>query len=460
MRPRNQAARDRLVPLLRRMPRASAPELAAALGVSAPSLHRMLAELPASQLVSAGRTRRTRYAARRPLRGDPSDSPLYSIDAAGTATLVSKLVLIYPQGTLLPLAESGWTVPPKSRDGWWDGLPYPIYDMRPQGYLGRQIARAEHRLLDVSLKPEEWSDDDVIFVLSRVGTDASGNLLLGDEAYRRWLQNKLSPPEPVSNAKLGEHYSRLAQQALTAGVAGSSVAGEFPKFTALRWNGKGTPHVLVKFSGASQSAAERRWADLLICEHLALECAADLPGTASTRTRILEHAGRVFLETERFDRVDLYGRVAVCTLDALNLAFIGDKSTEWTHLVTRLKELGLTADDTVCAVDHLSWFGRLVGNTDMHLANLSFHVSPSALSLTPTYDMLPMAYAPLSGGEVPPYDFNPSLPLPQQRDVWQVACKAALEFWQHASTDVRISAPFRTVCGDNLRRLNEVAPHV
>lgn len=401
MRPRNQAARDRIIPLLARMPRASAPELAAALHVGVPLLHRLLAELPAGRVVFAGRTRRTRYALRRPLRGNLSDIPLYSIDAAGNATLVSKLALIHPQGTLLPLADSGWPIPPESRDGWWDGLPYPIYDIRPQGYLGRQIARAEHRQLDVSLNPEEWSDDDVIFVLSRVGTDASGNLLLGEEAYRRWLQNKLSSVDPVSEAELGEHYSRLAQLALVAGVAGASVPGEFPKFTALRQNGQATPHVLVKFSGPSQSAAERRWADLLVCEHLALESAANLPGVASARTRVLQHAGRVFLETERFDRVDLHGRLAVCTLDALNPAFLGDKSTDWTHLVTRLKQMGLAAGDTVRAVDHLSWFGRLIGNTDMHLGNVSFHVSSSILRLAPAYDMLPMGYAPLPGGEVP-----------------------------------------------------------
>ena len=460
MRPRNQAARERLVPLLRRMRRASPLELADALGVSAPSMHRMLAELPSNQMVFAGRTRRTCYALRRPLRGDLSDIPLYGIDTAGNATLVSKLALTYPQGTLLALAESGWPVPPESRDGWWDGLPYPIYDMRPQGYLGRQIARAEHRLLDVSEHPEEWSDDDVIFVLSRVGTDASGNLLLGDEAYQRWLQNKLSPPEPASEAELGEHYSRLAQRALGAGVAGSSVAGEFPKFPALRQNGHSTPHVLVKFSGASQSAAERRWADLLICEHFALECAAGLPGLGSARTRILQHDGRVFLEIERFDRVDLHGRRAVCTLDALNPAFLGDKSTDWTHLVTRLNEIGLIADDTVRAVEHLSWFGRLVGNTDMHLANLSFHVFSSSLHLAPTYDMLPMAYAPLAGGEVPPYDFTPPLPLPQQREIWQVACKAALEFWRQASIDARISEAFRSLCAANARRLGEISPRV
>lgn len=459
MRPRNQAARDRLAPLLGRMPRASAPELAGALHVSVPTLHRLLAELPPGQVVFAGRSRRTRYALRRPLRGDLSDIPLYAIDAAGKATLVSNLALVHPQGTLLPMVGSGWPVPPESRDGWWDGLPYPLYDIRPQGYLGRHFARAEHQQLGVSSNPDEWSDDDIVFVLSRAGSDASGNLLLGDEAYRRWLRIKLAPLEPVSEAKLGEHYAHLAQHALMAGVVGSSAAGEFPKFTALRQNRQSTPHVLVKFSGAGESAAERRWADLLVCEHLALECAATLPNVASARTRVVHHAGRVFLEAERFDRVDLHGRLPVCTLDALDPAFLGGTSTDWTRLVLRLHQIGLADADTVRAVDHLWWFGRLVGNTDMHLANLSFHVSPT-LRLAPTYDMLPMAYAPLPGGEVPPREFTPPLPLPRQREVWQVACTAALEFWRRASTDARISAPFRAVCAANVCQLNEIAARV
>ncbi len=54
------------------------------------------------------------------------------------------------------LIDSGWPVPEESRDGWWDGLAYPLYDMRPQGYLGRQFARAEHHQFAVSTNPDQW----------------------------------------------------------------------------------------------------------------------------------------------------------------------------------------------------------------------------------------------------------------------------------------------------------------
>jgi hypothetical protein len=244
----------------------------------------------------------------------------------------------------------------------------PLYDIRPQGFLGRQFALAEHEQLGVSPNAEEWSDDDIVFVLSRAGTDAIGNLLLGDAAYQRWLQSKLAPAEPVTEAELGEHYAKRAQDALLAGVAGSGAGGEFPKFTAMRQKGLRRPHVLVKFSGAA--GAPRSSA-----------------GPTSARTRVKNHAGRVFLEAERFDREGVHGRLPVCTLDSLNAAFLGAGTTDWTRLSAQLDRRALLEPGIVQAVEHLWWFGRLVANTDMHLANLSFHVAPK-LRLAPAYDML------------------------------------------------------------------------
>jgi hypothetical protein len=132
------------------------------------------------------------------------------------------LDLVRPQGSCLPLAGVGWPVPEGSRDGWWDGLPYPLYDMSPQGYMGRQLARAEHRQLGVSPNPQEWGDDDIAWVLSRSGSDVSGNQILGDRAFEHWQATKLAPPEPLHTRALGAAYARLAKHAIGAGVAGSS----------------------------------------------------------------------------------------------------------------------------------------------------------------------------------------------------------------------------------------------
>lgn len=459
MRPRNQAARDQLTTALARRAAVGASDLAEQLDVSVPTLHRLLQELEGA-VIGTGKARRTRYALRRPLRGDLTELPLYEVDAKGKTQIATQLALVHPQGSCMSLAGTGWPVPEQSRDGWWDGLPYPLHDMRPQGYMGRQLARAEHRQFGVSANPEEWSDDDVVYVLSRIGGDVSGNLILGNPAYEQWQARKLAPPEPLKARVSGRAYVRLAEQAIAAGVPGSSAAGEFPKFPALRdLAGSDTPHVLVKFSGADGSPAVQRWSDLLVCEHLALECAAALPGVTSARSRIVVHDGRTFLEVERFDRHDLFGRSSLISLATLDAALLGEGGADWTRLAGRLNAAGLLGADDVQRVQHLWWFGRLIANSDMHTGNLSFRPQDT-LALAPVYDMLPMRYAPLPGGEVPTRSFEPPLPLPPQRATWTAACSGAIEFWTRASRDSRISEGFRRVCIANARHLQHVAERV
>jgi hypothetical protein len=438
----------------------AASDLAQQLGVSVPTLHRLLQEAD-DHVVATGKARRTRYALRRPLRGDLTELPLYEVDREGRAEQLGTLVPVRPEGTLMSLDGSAWPVPDESRDGWWPGMPYPLYDMRPQGYMGRQFARAEHRQLAVSANPQEWSDDDCLFVLSRSGFDVTGNLILGNPAYERWLNSKVTEAAPLKTAGVAKAYANLAEHAIAAGVAGSSAAGEFPKFTALReLRGSATPHVLVKFSGAGNSPSVRRWADLLVCEHLALACSATLPGVQSAASRIVTHAGRTFLEVERFDRHGLFGRSALVTLETLNAALIGDGAMDWTRLAGRLAAAGLLSADDLLRIDHVWWFGRLIANTDMHTGNLSFRPQ-GTLAVAPVYDMVPMLYAPLPGGEVPATrSFDPPLPLPPQRAVWLAACVAAVDFWQQVSVDERISAAFRRIALTNARRLRDLAERV
>jgi hypothetical protein len=435
-------------------------ELARQLGVAAQTVRRLFGELPQPMWVTAGNTRRARYALRRALRGKLADLPMYAIDASGNGHPLSTLTLVQPEGTLLPLDATAWPVPTESRDGWWDGLPYPVDAVRPQGYLGRQLAHAEHRNLGVSEDLDGWSDDDILWVLSRCGADVTGNIVLGNDAYTLWLSNKVEGSAPLPEKDLAQAYARLAGEAVRAGGGGSSAAGEFPKFTALReLEGALTPHVLVKFSGAGGSAAERRWADLLVCEHHGLECAARLPGVSAAHSRVLSHDGRVFIEVERFDRVGQHGRLPLVGLDSLVPAFLGNSSTEWPELVGRLHEMGLSDAASVAAVEHLWWFGRLIANTDMHLGNLSFHVE-GTFRLAATYDMLPMAYAPLPGGEVPARELTPALPLPAQRTAWLAACAVAIQFWTAAGADTRISEPFRSLCRTNVTHLQRIADRV
>ncbi|RQP25778.1 type II toxin-antitoxin system HipA family toxin YjjJ [Piscinibacter terrae] len=459
MRPRLQSARDQLPAVLGRRSVATASELMDALQVSRATLHRLLKEA-GGQVVAAGKAQQARYALRRAIRGEAADLPLYEVDAQGRAELIAVVAPVSPQGCHASLVDAGWPVPDESVTGWWDGLPYPLYDMRPQGYMGRQIARAEHRALGVSENLEDWTDDEVLFVLARVGADVSGSLILGNAAYEGWLARKLSPL-PALRDEPGPAYEALAEQAIAAGVPGSSAAGEFPKFAAMRdLPDARTPHVLVKFSGNDDSPAVRRWADLLVCEHLALQCAAALAGVRSPPSRIVRHGGRTFLEVERFDRHGLHGRSRLASLFTLNAALMGDPSSDWTRLTTRLADRHLLPASDAQAIERLWWFGRLIANSDMHTGNLSFVPQQGRLSLAPCYDMLPMAYAPLPGGEVPLREFRPPAPLPTQRGPWTEACDAARRFWSMAGDDDRISLDFRSMCIENAQSLAHVAMQV
>jgi hypothetical protein len=428
------------------------------LGVAPQTVRRLLAELPEGFVVSAGQTRRLRYALRRPLRGALEEVPVYAIDRHGQAAPLAPLSLIQPQGALLQLYRSAWPVPAESNDGWWDGLPYPVYGVRPTGYMGRRFARVASEALGVPENPDTWSDDDIVWVLSQRGIDVSGNLILGEVAYNGWFRDKLRDRQPHPARGLARTYARLAEESVAMGEAGSSAAGEFPKFTTMReQDGAATPHVLVKFSGGGGSAPERRWSDLLVCEHLALECLKAMTGVSPARSRILAHGGRTFIEVERFDRVGMHGRLALCGLDAIEPTFVGTRETAWPAVVRNLEAQSIVEAGSASAVDVLWWFGRQIGNTDMHAGNLSFHVDRK-LRLAPAYDMLPMAYAPLAGGELPARDFHPAIPLPQERDAWLRACGAAVAFWKTASDDARISGGFRAICranGVSLRALAE-----
>ena len=443
---------------------AAAADLAAALGVSVPTLHRLLQRLPPAELVSAGKARRARYALRRDVRGALADLPVYAVGPTGQAGLLAPLAPLRGQGCWMPLAGSGWPVPGEARDGWWPGLPYPLYDMRPQGYMGRLFARAEHRALGVPPDPQAWSDDDVLHALAQRGHDTSGNWIVGDAAYALWQAQRSTQPAPLAPEATAAAYARLADEAVASGVPGSSAAGEFPKFAARRTappgTASGTPHVLVKFSGAdAASPTVRRWSDLLVCEHLALRHAARLPGVQAAASRILLHGGRTFLEVERFDRHGDHGRSPLCSLETAHAALLGDASRDWTALAARLARQGLLAPDDEQAIARLWWFGRLIGNTDMHLGNLAFRPLQGLLALAPAYDMLPMLHAPLPGGEVPLRAFEVPLPLPLQRAAWHAAWGAAQDFWREAAEDARISAGFRALCAGHLRQLSAAAAH-
>ncbi|MBA3059784.1 MAG: type II toxin-antitoxin system HipA family toxin YjjJ [Gammaproteobacteria bacterium] len=455
MRPRHHAVRDQLPALLRRHPGSSSSELADLAGTSPATMVRALKEL-AAQIVRVGKAGRTRYYLMRALRGQTKALPLYRIDSAGQAAQLGQLQPLAPEGCFLDVKSLGWPVPDEFAQGVWPGLPYPLQDMWPQGFLGRSFARHVAAEFDVSDNPSNWREDEVLQVLAQRGSDCTGDLMVGDVALRRWLQLKVVAPPVVAGDVLPAHYESMAEQATSVGLVGASAAGEFPKFTALRaLEGCQSPHVMVKFSGCDNSGAVRRWSDLLVCEHLALESIAQLDGIRSAFSRVLQSGGRTFLEVERFDRHGLWGRSPLCSLATLAASIIDKSSDNWVELAQAMVAGGWLNADGVRQMRLISFFGLLIQNTDMHLGNMSF-IPGAPMQLAPVYDMLPMAYAPLGGGELPSRAFAPRLPMPNDRDIWLQAGVAALAFWRLAAQDGRISDDFQAICQNNAQTLQRL----
>lgn len=438
-----------LTDLLRRQHRLTASQVLAKLEVSRPTLMRMV-RAAGSAVLTMGRARRTAYAARRLLRGSDAALPVFRIDQHAVAEDVGQLHLAYPDGCVLEYSSPfEWPLDDDMRDGWFEGIPYPMQDLRPEGFLGRAFARQHANILRVTEDPRTWTDDDALYALSLLGADQGGNFIIGEEAYKLWLQQLQQPPEMVSDASLEYSYPALALQAMERGIAGSSAGGEFPKFTAVR-NLNGIPtHVIVKFSGSDDSPGTERWADLLVCEHLASQCISLLPEIDAARSIIYRAGHRTFLEVVRFDRHGAHGRSALCSWAAFNNAWFGLAGRPWPESTQNLLKLKLIDKKTSDGIAYLWHFGQLIGNTDMHDGNLSFILGSLGLRLAPSYDMLPMLYAPQRGVELPEKNFRPPLPLPREREIWQQAATAAVAFWNKASGDHRISDGFRRICERN-----------
>lgn len=71
-------------------------------------------------------------------------------------------------------------------------------------------------------------------------------------------------------------------------------------------------------------------------------------------------------------------------------------------------------------------------------------------ALSPTYDMLPMLYAPV-GGELVARDFAQRALQPSTATLseWAQAQALAHRFWQAVAQDARVSAPFRAIAQEN-----------
>ena len=372
----------------------TARQLAEKTAISQATLSRVIQTL-GNQIIRFGPYRSIHYALRRPLLAMP-DVPIYRVTPEGQVEALGQLSPVQPTGYVMTNAEGSASHS--------EGFPWWLDDMRPQGFLGRAFVAAQAESLGLPPRLGDWQEEHILrALLSQPGNDAVGNLILGDAGREHFIQR----PEPVAvpAASLATAYAERARQALSGEAPASSAGGEQPKFGAYAETANGPRHVLVKFSLDVEAGADnpiaQRWRDLLLAEHHALTLLRE-NGIAAVATRILDHGPQRFLEVERFDRIGPYGRRGLISLSAMDAEFIGLGRGGWPAITARLlaeRHITSQAHEAACL---LHAFGTLIGNTDMHPGNLSFVTdSGRPYQLAPAYDMLPMAFAPRSSGELP-----------------------------------------------------------
>ncbi|WP_133166858.1 HipA domain-containing protein [Solimicrobium silvestre] len=258
----------------------------------------------------------------------------------------------------------------------------------------------------------------------------------------------------IPDVERAVRYPEMAEHAMQGESPGSSAGGEQPKFTAvIQRSGEHElfEHVIVKFSPKVDTLNGRRWGDLLICEHLALEVLARNQ-IAAAKTSLIEAGGRVFLEVVRFDRVGLRGRRPMATFSALD-GDLGMLDQNWTTVSRELGRLGHLSEKDIETVEILDLYGTLIGNTDKHHGNIALAWTFNGRhQLLDVYDMLPMLYRPNAHGEIVEREWVPNLGARLELIHLQRCYEMANQFWTDVLNDPRISREFKQGIAD--RHLN------
>jgi hypothetical protein len=353
--------------------------------------------------------------------------------------LFATLYLAAPDGFILSTALGSAE--------WHDDLPWFLHDQRPSGFLGKKLVEntiKKHRTDGLHALPGDirlWGSDDVLRYLSGHYGEDIGSFIVGQEAYDGFIRSipffqRTQSEQSVTSA--ARDYEVHAADVLASGHVGSSAAGEQPKFLVV---GPGRPR-LVKFSPPYNTPLGRRRADLIVAEHLCLE-SLRAQGREAAESRIVEGSSRRFLEVIRFDRRPGGGRIGQVSLEAVEAQFVGRGPRTWSAVTGALVGLGMLSEADHREARWLEAFGQLVGNTDMHLGNLSLRLQGAKITgLTPAYDVLPMIWSDVHG-ELPQRTFAPRLPEDPDPELVRTALVAALDFWERLVADPRIGEDLR-----------------
>lgn len=383
--------------------------------------------------------RAPRYAMSREAFGGGDKIPVSMVDLSGNKTVIAYL---------RPLLQGGFYVEKvpgtpsvllgDNVNGLYDDLPYFLYDLRPQGFLGRQIAETMASLSDTFPRnPDRWTAEHIGKFLMINGDDLHGNILLGEPLRLR------IPRKTILYSR--EDYPQLAQDAIAGEIPGSSAGGEQPKFAV--FCKECSSHVIVKFSPAENNEISERWRDILITEYHAAKTLRR-HGFPAADVELLEIDRQLFLESSRFDRHGEYGRSSMISLRSIDSEFVGF-GENWPAVLKALAERKLIPWEHLHDAEVLWHFGHSIHNTDMHLGNISLAIHGDGFRLLPVYDMCSMGFAPISG-HLRPYTFKGHEPksLTIDHEVLIKIKEMTHEFWKNVNEDRLISEKLKTFSTD------------
>lgn len=420
----------------------SSRDLMRGLNVSQPTLSRLINSLQ-NEIVVMGKGRATCYGRPRTIHDKSGRFPVYLIDPRGDAKLHGNLTAL--QG------GQYWWEDSKGNGELFPTLPWFLLDLQLSGFGARSFAYRRSELLNLPRKQADWSEEDMLYATSKCGEDRIGNLLIGEESLARYFNLAREMGPPVDLDSRAWKYPQLAQKTLAGEMDSAQIGGEQPKF-AVCVDDQGTPcHMIIKFSPAVNSNEAQRYADLLVCEHLALE-AVRLSGFSSARSRLVMAGNQAFLSLKRFDRRGTLGRLPMISLRALH-AQLQAPCDNWVDASVRLQQAELMSPGDARKLRWFCLFSDLIGNTNQHFGNVSLipHHGGSYL-LAPVYGARPTLYEPVAG-EIPVRLFTPPPVRNEVAAELPSALDAAILFWKSAAVDERISAGFRQICYENCELL-------
>jgi len=418
-------------------------ELCYHLSISQPTFSRLVGRVKESLLIF-GRGKNTQYALKRDVSGVGDHVALYEIDLKGKARFFGKLFSIEPKQYYFESQVES------IKSQMFEDLPFFLQDLRPQGFLGRLIPQTLPEL-NAPQNILHWNADDCLRYFSQYGWNLVGNLIVGEQAFKRNLEFLHHQEGFVLKNRRHRTYPQMARQIVEQGPAGSSAAGEQPKFLTVIKRGSAINPVLVKFTPPLKDPENRRWGDLLVCEFIAHRILKNYKIT-TLDSEIISADKRLFLETKRFDREGIKGRRGVISLATMSMAFTGELDS-WSEMGKALLQQRIISQEIFNKIQWLEVFGNLIANTDRHGGNLSFLVENLEVKdLAPVYDMLPMLYRP-ELGQVIDRNFNPQLPSPKEISVWPTAYKAACDFWRLVQKGEYITNGFKKIAKENLEIL-------